>query len=448
VKADSYRCVIAMVYLRLTRFGMATDPHPPPITLVPLQDERWELLQRVASSISFQKSNRAREFLLFVGKRSLRDPESPIREQEIGSEVFGRPTTYDTSQDTLVRVQASQLRKKLQQYFTEEGRDEPLIIEMPKGSYSLIFHPRLSAEAALPDSPQVPVWRRRGLALAWCAASLLAVLCAVLIYLNLGLQRRAEFGLGRQPMVDAFWRQMFSNPHRTYLVVADGTLLVLEDQIKRHVTLTEYERKSFDRLATERIADTELRNITINVVNRQYTGIGDASLAHRLGLVSAANEVPMDVILARNIALSQLASSNVILLGSRRANPWVNLFEDKLNFQTVFEETPRSARFINRNPKAGEKPVYEGRWSSIGYCRVAYLPNAKGVGSVLLISGTDVQSTDAGGDFVSSEAWIGRLRTALGLRGGEPVPHFEVLLQGQVVNAIVPRFELVALRRH
>ncbi len=427
---------------------MATDPQPRPIPIDPLHDERWELLNHVASSASFQKSNRAREFLLFVGKRSLRDPESPIREQEIGSEVFGRPSTYDTSQDTLVRVQASHLRKKLQQYFEEEGKDETTIIEMPKGSYTLTFHPRHPMDAETVEAPLLPVWPRRSLVLAWCACGVLAITCAVLAYQNVGLRRRAEVGLGKQPMVDAFWRQLFSNPHHTYLVVADGTLMVLENQIKRHVSLTEYERKVFDRMASDGIRDTALRDLTLDVVNRQFTGIGDANLAHRLGLVSAANEVPMDVILARSLALSQLTNSNLILLGSRRANPWVGLFEDKLNFQTVFEEEPRSARFVNKLPKSGEKPVYEGRWSVLGYCRVAYLPNVKGFGSVLLISGTDVQSTDAGGDFVSSEAWIGRLRSALGVKSGEPIPYFEALLEGPVVNATVPRFELVALRQH
>ena len=107
-----------------------------------VDDARWQLLQRVAGSSIFQKSNRLRELLLFVGARTIENPESPIREHEIGVQVFGRPSSYDTSQDTLVRVQASQLRKKLQQHFAEEGRDEPLLVEMPKGSYTLVFRSR------------------------------------------------------------------------------------------------------------------------------------------------------------------------------------------------------------------------------------------------------------------------------------------------------------------
>src|SRR4051794_13826764 len=80
-----------------------------------------ELLHRVAGSAQFQKSKRLRDLLLYVGERSLHDPQCILREQEIGVDVLGRPPDYDTSHDTLVRVQVSQLRKKLQEYFAVEG---------------------------------------------------------------------------------------------------------------------------------------------------------------------------------------------------------------------------------------------------------------------------------------------------------------------------------------
>jgi len=108
------------------------------------------LVVRIASSPAFQKTNRLRELLLFLCGRALSSADAVIREQEIGVEVFGRSPGYDTAQDNLVRVQASQLRKKLQQYFAAEGRDEPVVIEIPKGSYVPIFRNR---EAALvPES--------------------------------------------------------------------------------------------------------------------------------------------------------------------------------------------------------------------------------------------------------------------------------------------------------
>jgi hypothetical protein len=65
-----------------------------------------------------------------------------------------------------------------------------------------------------------------------------------------------------------------------------------------------------------------------------------------------------------------------------------------------------------------------------------------------VVSGTDVISTEAGARFVTSEDSIRQLRQKLGLRQGEPFPHFEVLLKTQVLNDSIPRFEMVAYRPH
>jgi len=146
--------------------------------------------------------------------------------------------------------------------------------------------------------------------------------------------------------------------------------------------------------------------------------------------------------------LNHISDDNTVVLGSRRANPWVTMFEDRLNFQTAFEETPKQVWFWNREPKAGEQANYHGRWGRWSLCRVAFLSNPKGTGNVLLISGTDVQSTDAGGEFVTREEWIRKLRPLLGVPDGQPLPHFEVLLEGELVSQSVPQFKISAWRRY
>lgn len=107
---------------------------------------RLDVVQRVASSPILKESKRLRELFLFLCERALHDPGMAIHEQEVGTEVFGRPADYDTSEDTLVRVHASRLRKKLQQYFSSEGLHEPIVIEIPKGGYPPpLSHPRRRA---------------------------------------------------------------------------------------------------------------------------------------------------------------------------------------------------------------------------------------------------------------------------------------------------------------
>jgi len=119
-------------------------------------DPRWQLVERVAASASFQRSKRVRDFLLFACERALEDPATPVREPEIRKAVFGRSHEPDDPDDTLVRVQASQLRKRLLVYFSTEGADETLVIDVPKGSYTPIFQ-----ERPTPPMPDHPLRRRK-----------------------------------------------------------------------------------------------------------------------------------------------------------------------------------------------------------------------------------------------------------------------------------------------
>lgn len=407
----------------------------------PEEARKLALLARIAASPAFQKSQRARELLDYLGRRSIESPDHPPREQDIGVAVFGRAPGYDTSQDTLVRVQVSQLRKKIDQYFEDEGRQEPFCVRLPKGSYTLQFFERHDE----PEAAAASLFTRRP-RLGWLLAALLLLLCLSLLWMNRRLESRLEAGLGPHPSVDRLWRQMFANGHQTYLLLSDLGLLPLQDALQHHISLEQYQNRGFGALAEKEIADPVLRSAVISFFNRYPTTVADATAARRLGLLSALNGVPLDVLSARDANINMVSSGNVILLGSRRGNPWVGIYEGQLNFQTVFTEPPRRASFRNTHPLHGEQPEYPVEWSRIGYCRVAYLDSLKGGGTALLISGTDVNSSDAGVEFITSESWVRLLRGRLGASSGS-IPHFEVLLKTYLARSSVSRFELVAVRR-
>src|SRR5205807_269514 len=119
--------------------------------------ERRKLVERVAGSRYLAKSARLRDLLIYLSERVLNESASGIHEQEIGHRVFGRPADYDTGADNIVRVHASTLRKRLEQYFAEEGTAEPLILEIPKGNYTPVFRKRESPAAVQePAAAQAP----------------------------------------------------------------------------------------------------------------------------------------------------------------------------------------------------------------------------------------------------------------------------------------------------
>ena len=102
-------------------------------------DERWQLVQRIVSSAPFQKSTRLRELLQYIAQETLRGNAHELTEQHIGSALFHKPSGYSPLEDSSVRVHVRQLRLKLHEYFNEDGRNEPIILEIPRGSYAPIF---------------------------------------------------------------------------------------------------------------------------------------------------------------------------------------------------------------------------------------------------------------------------------------------------------------------
>ncbi len=400
---------------------------------------RDPLVERVASG-AFRKSNRLRELFLFLCERSQSDPNGAVREQDIGVAVFGRQPDYDTAQDAIVRVQVSQLRKRLEQYFASEGHDEPVIIEIPKGTYTPVFR------SSPPDSPrelsESHAYRsRRTWLIAASAAGFLLLAAAVALWPVRSHPAEARAS------VDRLWEQMFDNGRPTCIILSDANLGLFEDAIHRQLTLNEYRDKEFTRLGNELLADPAERARWRSVVSQYFTHISDARLAATFMSLNAARSLPTEIVFAQDFGVPYVQSHNLILLGTRRTNPWLDLFEDQLNFRSGFQETPTMlSYFQNRAPQAGESAMYAVSWQKQGYCRVAFLPSPPRTGSVLVISGTDMASSEAGGQFVSSERWVRALSSTLGLSGKARFPYFEILLKVDYITWNTPKFDIVAHR--
>src|ERR1700674_863044 len=162
-----------------------TSVSPPLSTDNLLNDERWQLVQRIISSPPFQKGTRLRDLLQYVTEQTIRGHAHELTEQHIGNALFHKPSNYSPLEDSSVRVHARQLRLKLHEYFNEEGRMEPVILDIPKGSYAPAFRTVLKT-AGLPAaiaSTVIPIvaWRRRAM-VPWAMCGILTMLCALLSY--------------------------------------------------------------------------------------------------------------------------------------------------------------------------------------------------------------------------------------------------------------------------
>jgi len=104
--------------------------------------EREELVRRVASSSTFERSPRLRAFFLHVCRCALDNKPEAATEQQVGICVYDRPPGYNPNDDNIVRSQARVLRLKLEHHFANEGRDEAIVITVPKGRYLPVFETR------------------------------------------------------------------------------------------------------------------------------------------------------------------------------------------------------------------------------------------------------------------------------------------------------------------
>ena len=399
------------------------------------EDPRWQAIQRVATSGTFSRSRRLRDLLLFLGRAALDGSDRPD-EHKVAT-VFGRPDATDPSTSSLVRAHARLLRAKLARYYADEGARDAVVVELPTATFVPVFHERPIGEAARAQSWQ-PMVR--------AAAFLLVVaVCVGLGIENRRLRRRVEV-LKPPAAVERVWRQMFDNGLPTHVVLADANVTLIQDLLGFQVPVADYDRARLGTLIEERVDTSERRILAQRMWFQRHVPIADVAVARQVLLLHAAHALPTNVLFARDVTPATFDRSNAILSGPRRANPWLEVFEPRLNFQSRFDEATKISSFENRNPVPGEPSRYSVVYGSRGFCRVAYLPGLHGVGSVLLLTGTDMTSTEVGAEFISSERWIRELRRRLGVSETEPLPHFEVLLGAALVTSAATAPEWISHR--
>ena len=96
-------------------------------------------LERVLTSADFASSGRMQAFLRFVVEEALAGRGARLKEFTIATEVFGRDETFDPQTNTIVRVEAGRLRRRLERYYLTEGQGDALRIDLPKGGYAPAF---------------------------------------------------------------------------------------------------------------------------------------------------------------------------------------------------------------------------------------------------------------------------------------------------------------------
>jgi len=421
----------------------------------PLSDERWQLVQRILASPPFQKSGRLRDLLQYVTDQTIRGNAQELTEQHIGEAIFHKPTGYSPLEDSSVRVHARQLRLKLHEYFDGVGRDESLVVEIPKGAYAPVF--RLAKPVESPRERFVPSVRPRAsqinlVVLPWALCGVLAVVCAVLLVLS---QRRAAsdgLGVGNPPWP---FSQIFDIRHQTIVVVADGNYGMLRILTGRRGSLEEYLNGDFLQNAAGKNLGKAGSQFVGYISDSTLTSFADVADAVSVVKIAGPLQKQVTVRSAKDLRIRDLDHDNYIFIGSPASNPWVSLFQDKLNFRETETAVGKSVKaFLNTKPLPGEQARYEGlRWTGTegeDYATIALLPNLTQDGSILILQGLQQEGTEAAGRFLMDAENRQQILRSLGIPASDRVAGnlwFEALIRSRTVSGAPNSTTLVAIRR-
>ena len=440
---------------------------------LPLREE-WQLVCRVAASKDLSRSGRLPKFLLYVCEQSLLGNAGEITEQRIGTTIFNRPVGYNPGEDNIVRSYARMLRKRLDAYFAGEGSNETIRIVIPRGGYVPVFqsnpgiHTPVStigrevgaegrdapANGPAASSDHAPTahgarsekagrrlfWRSR-----WAsglAGALAGALLASAGWLSVhALQLRREQG-----PTHAVWAQLFQENRNTLIVAADSGLGILQNFTRHLVDVNEYANGSF---LAEMQPPPGLDERNLNDLRRQrYTSVVDLNIASALTRLPEFIANRTQIRYARSVTAEDIKNSNIILLGSKHTNPWVSLFEKRLNFTFEYSPEVDDSYVLNEHPSGSEQKIYRNgadETSNRTYGTIAYLPDLDGAGHVLIIQGLNMAGTQAAADTLFNVNVIKPVLQQAALPNGKLRP-FELLVETTSIGATAPSAQLIATR--
>lgn len=417
-------------------------------------DELWGLVGRVSKSKEFSRAARLRDFLQYVCRGVLTNQTQDLREQNIGCAVFGRHEGYNPAEDNIVRVEARELRKRLDRYFARKAGTEPIRISMPKGSYVPVFEANTSAKAAGKsaegqeesgeDSNHQTEPARASLRRWGIPGAIFLVIGILLGVLWTGSTRSPSENLAPKTQPGSeIWPLLFPEESTINIVSADASLVLFEYITNKTVSLSYYLSSKYGEDARFPV----LQRITPN----PYIDLSGLRVTAKIIQAIGPQKPAVAVRYPRYINLGDLDSDNLVFLGSAFSDPWIYKFHPQMNFFIKMDPSTRNLCFANKNPEKGEPKMYCASGGpgqeDVTYGVVTLLPNLQHTGNVLLLAGTTGAGTEAAGALVTDPHYSTQLFRYLKLDSKPAsLPYFQILLKTTVLNNNPGKLEVVAHR--
>jgi hypothetical protein len=438
--------------------------------------EREVTLSRVLQSKTLSGSNSARQILKFIGEKSLAGCIDEIKEYTIATEALGRPQDFDPRADNIVRVQVQRLRKKLEDYYGNEGADDPLRIVIPLGRYHTEFHPVSYPSGSPPDhpaSPTVPAklssanpFRHLLQLLPWAMAfALLALTFASRSRPSRSPEVGAPDPTSGTPLPDALsplWKPFLSSSNPPLIVYSNAPFLISGAGDLYRLSLDSGKTaapgtKVSSVAGLERPASLLPKGIGSLYFTDLMTGTGEVVAAARIAQLLTGLSRSFSIKRSGVASFEDLRNSNVIFLGAN--------FEDSLLKDTpiecdlVFQQSDNdefiwSKQIRDRHPGAGQPSVYgllrdaKTRKLEGDIALISLLPGVLPDRYILVLGGLTTIGTQASAEFaISAKALqtVEQMRTATAA-GARPGPYFQALLRVGVRDGVAVKTDCLLVR--
>jgi len=411
--------------------------------------EKQAQIGKILVSHTLHGSESLCKLLRYLAHHALENSGSSPKEYQIATEVFGRPEDFDPHQDSMVRVQVGRLRTKLAEYYVSEGARDPIRVELPKGTYTLMFseHSPAGSPEAAASSPEVTSGTvsqgQVPLPFSWIAALvvlsilLTAALAVTVDRLLLRRVAQAHSIADAVPIAPApirtFWNGFLTGHQPPWVVFSNASFVGRPDSGMRY-----YDPKRDEKLPTL----------------DHYTGVGEVLAVHSLDAVFRQLQQDLRVKRGSLFSLDDAKNNDLIFLGSPSEN--LTLLEIPTTKDFLFRTMHCCSRegnveIVNLRPTSGEEKSYVATPSNQplteDYAVIALVQGLKAGHSVLILAGTTTIGTQAATEYVCDPNSVNELLSRLGVSSASQLTPFEAVIRAKVVRGVPVGSELVALHK-
>jgi hypothetical protein len=426
-------------------------------------------LEGVLQGEDFFGSPRGQQFLRHVVEKAIQGDFDSLKERVIGIELFHRSPAYDKAEDAIVRVTASDVRKRLSKHYARHEGESEFRIDLPPGSYipEITWAPQAVAasdigSSELPKSvPGEPPTSLHGPEATEKASSTIkSIGLTILLGLPLlALAFWAGYGARKtkpsEPILGSLpWSAILSTGHTLQIVASDPDFATEQDITGHAASLADYANEEY--IPDDPALSPEIRTFCLRYLRGARAADVDVPITADVVSIARLTAKKFRIRFARGMRLADFQTDDdFILLGSPLSNPWVQLFNEELDFRFIFTNESSLQSIENVHPRVNELKVYTPQGpgfepkpaTGVSYAIIALVQNPHQSGDVLILAGTGAEATEAAAQFVTNVSKLSAVLKDCVNSSDRSQQNFELLLKVNIMAGAPTNTNVVACHR-